>query len=107
MLYTYSHANKAQCVVVIVVGLSNGGPSFTKHEKHASKKRIPLGISNSNLGSLIIGLQQSRRVKNKKMAKFRLSSTLRHDIVNLNQQGKNLLSVLVFVADLSFEDLSC
>ena len=38
------------------------------------------------------------------MSKFRLSSTLRrtHDIVNLNQQGKNLLSVLVIVTVFSF-----
>ena len=47
-------------VVVVVVGLSNGGRSFTKnmHRKNA----LPLGISNSKLACLIIGLQQSRRV---------------------------------------------
>ena len=87
-------------VVVVVVGLNNGGRSFAKnmHRKNA----FPLGISNSKLACLIIALQQSRRVKNKKMSKSRLGSTLRHDTVNLNQQGKNQLSVLVFVTVFSF-----
>ena len=98
MLYSYSHANKAQCCCCC--GFEQRRTLV--HEKHASKKRIPLGISNSNLASLIIGIQQSRRVKNKKMSKFRLSSTLKHVIVNLNQQEKNLLSVLVFVTVFSF-----
>ena len=54
--------------VVAFVGLSNGGRSFTKnmHRKNA----FPLGISKSNLACLIVGLQKSLRVKNKKMSNF-------------------------------------
>ena len=45
-------------VVVVIVGLSNGGRLFTTR-----KNALPLGISNSNLTYFIIGLQQSQNVK--------------------------------------------
>ena len=55
-------------------GTSNGGRSFTKsmHRKSA----LQFGISNSNLAVVIIGPQRSRKAKNKKKSKFRLSSIL-------------------------------
>ena len=40
------------------------------------KSGFSLGISNSNLACVFIGLQRSRKVKKKKKSKFRLSSTL-------------------------------
>ena len=51
-----------------LTGTSNGGRSFTKsmHRKSA----LPFGISNSNLAGVIIGLQRSRKAKNKKKSKF-------------------------------------
>ena len=57
-----------------LTGTSNGGRSFTKsmHRKSA----LPFGISNSNLAGVIIGLQRSRKAKNKLKSKFRFRSTL-------------------------------
>ena len=40
------------------------------------KSAFSLGISNSNLACVIIGLQRSRKVKKKKKSNFRLRSTL-------------------------------
>ena len=46
------------------------------------KSVVSLGISNSNLAGVIIGLQRTRKVKKeKKKSKFCLSSTLNGQIV--------------------------
>ena len=46
-----------------------------------------MGISNSNLACVIIGLQRSRKVKKKKKSKFRLSSTLKKGRIKSSSYG--------------------
>ena len=47
-----------------LTGTSNGERSFTKSRDR--KRALPFGISNSNLAGVLIGLQRSRKAKNKK-----------------------------------------
>ena len=88
-----------------MVGIISVAAQTLLHEKHASKECI--SIRNFELKFDMLDYWPStiaKSKKKKKMSKFRLSSTLRHthDIVNLNQQGKNLLSVSLFVTIFSF-----